>query len=279
MDSKNTLTWYSDSQMVENIMTKTLHSPNDIHTQPQVLPEDVIKKSHKQKIRQRSITIAACVLVGVTILIVGLIIHFQRPGTPQQARQNTPTTISWSLQTDQTSLRSNQNIFDIKYVVIHAHEILFVYASTHPIHNILSAQVTTSPGNKILQELPLHSSIQKLGQLGAYDTGIIHVQNLNKVGQIIQLKITFSGSPATIAILQPVKQDGNGSTSDNGYVALTVQTPILAEVQWNAPLYASLAYFKGPNKSYVFLKTALDGGLQVINKEEFLKASKRSSLP
>jgi hypothetical protein len=121
---------------------------------------------------------------------------------------------------------------------------------------------------------PLHSSIQQLRQLGKYDTGVIHAQKLNKVGQSIQLKITFPGPPATTDTLQPIIQSSDSSSVHDGYTALGVHSEKIPDVQLEGQPNTSLAYIQGPNGASIYLKTAADGNFQVITKEEFLKASK-----
>src|SRR5207248_1176813 len=139
----------------------------------------------------RPVIAIACAALLVIVLI-SLYVGLQWRNGPQYSGTGPGAATYWELAYDQMFLRENQNALGIDYIEVNPKEIVFIYATTHLAQGDVQIQASSSSGNDSQHETVLSSYIQKLGQLGTYDVGVLHVRRLNRVGQVFRLTITFS---------------------------------------------------------------------------------------
>lgn len=272
-----------DAQLVENIMAKILSQQE--HNQ-ELLPFAPIKHVSPPRSRERSYRLRyylalACAAVFITSAIfvcsgiVQYLNSYQARGTSGVSVTGTVSRPRWELASNQMFLREDQDVFGIEYIETNAHEILFVYVTTHHAQGSTQIQATSSLVSNSSNGTVLPSYIQKLGHLGNYDVNILHIRRFDRVGQFIRLKITFPDKDASSGYLQPIKQ--LLIDSPEGSLNVDINQKMIPEVLWSRVVgtftYALLqgSNAQGSNATYIFLRQDLAGNFYTITKEEYLK--------
>lgn len=142
-------------------------------------------------------------------------------------------------------------------------------------------QVTASsaiPANTSMPVIPLATTVQTLGRISEYTIGVIHVQHLNRAGQIIMLAITPALAGAATWRLEPFKQlimEPHSQTARGGIGVMPVGLP---EAQWSGEYQEQLvSYVKVvipgqpvADRTYVFLRSDDPVVVKVITKAQYI---------
>ena len=212
--------------------------------------------------------IAASLLVA---LLIGSLTIFHAFSQGQVSGQ--PALIPWKLQQDQVVAQSDGELFEVKYLSITPKDLRIFYVVRSQNRGKLAVQATSiSPTGT---STSLTTTIQSLGQLGPFDTGVLHVKIFHLTGQIIELRITPVGKNEPTWKLAPLKQilDEQGEGSQYGF---SIQTPQPSGVLWFGPVKEeTVAFFKEsetkPNASYVFVRFDDASLVKVITQAEYLR--------
>ena len=226
-------------------------------------------RSHFTKLIPIAAVLCVVLIAGFLVILVNAF---------HQTSKAVPQATIWSLQPNQTLIRSDKGIFSIKYISITSAELRFFYAFKSSYKDAPQVNATSyliSAPNNIAH---LKVNIESLGQLGDYNVGVIHVDWLNRAVQVIDLSITSQEGSPLIGHITPLKQlqeEPHREALTHG--GITIPQNELPEVQWATPvMMEQVAFFKNtvphqPGPTHIFVKLDDPSKVEIISQAEYLK--------
>ncbi len=217
------------------------------------------------------------------ILCIAVLIGACAPFTTQpQVCPCGPAPEVFAVQLGQSSASGAVGTFELRMVDITPQQFRFYYVfkSSHSSSIRVTASAEASANASPPQ--PLTVTVQVLGQLGAYQVGVIHVTRGQNVAQTISLAITPSnpvgGNGATVWRLSPVKQLIPQPHAHSARTGVGWDPVLSPEAQWSAEVAPQLvSYVKiiipgqpAADRSYVFLRSDDAVVVTVITKAQYL---------
>ncbi|MEO7002410.1 MAG: hypothetical protein ABI068_11355 [Ktedonobacterales bacterium] len=199
--------------------------------------------------------------------------------TSQTSILSVPPPIVWQMQPHQSFASGPVGTFALEFVDFTPQQFRFYYAFKSPHQADLRVSASSSlAGRGAASVMALATTVQPLGQIGDYAIGVIHVEHINRAGQIISLAITPTVANAITWQLAPFKQlivEPHAQTARGG---IGIMAEGLPEVQWSGELEEQLAsYVKVvipgqpvTNRTYVFVRSDDPVVVQVITKVQFI---------
>jgi len=208
----------------------------------------------------------------------------------QQECSCAPPPYPFAAQLDQMAATGTAGAFAFKAIDITPQQFRFYYVfessqqSPHPLS--LSVTASAELPTKSATKDTLATTIQVLGQIGAYTVGVVHVGRGQNVAQTIILKVQPKtaagadvGAPWRLTPMQQLMPEPHANTARGGLATTLNGAPgALPEAQWFGEVMPQLVgYVKViipgqpvANRSYVFLRSDDPIVVTVITKAQYL---------
>ncbi len=231
-----------------------------------------MQRSHDKKQTRkwgRYIGIAA-MLCAVIFIVFTIALHTTQQ--PPRVSGSVPPQTEWAIQDEQMTIKNNDITFAIKNIDFTHQEFQFFYAkrSSQTLHiHVISTVDNTG-------EISLHTYDQPLGKLGMYTLGVLHIQRIDRLNQVLTIEATTQEHPTPWNI-KPLKQlfvDSNPNETGNIYVGQNN----FPDITWYGPvMMQQVAFFKDtsnknarPDAPHIFLRLGTPNVVSTISKTEYL---------
>lgn len=171
--------------------------------------------------------------------------------------------------------------FALKMIDINPYQFRFYYVFKSPqpigLRVATIAELTASPTT-----IPLTTSVQVLGHIGAYTAGVIHVTRARNSAQTITLYITPFATSGSVAFptwsLAPMSQLNGSADAARIWGGLGANPNDMPEAQWSPPVMTQeVSYLRvvisgqpAASRSYVFVRSDDPVRVTVLSKAEYL---------
>jgi hypothetical protein len=231
--------------------------------------------------RVRSIYLSIAAAVFCVLLLGGLIITIRNASTSSGNRQiSVPAPFVWTTQQPML-VQNSTGVFALKEIeVITAKELYFYYAfkSSHQGTIHVAAVSSLNAGQR---PVPLSATVLSLGMIDDYSIGVIRVQYLNRVGQMIALSITSPKEGSVHWQVSPLKQLVAEPHPEGGtYYGFPIDQQIFPAIIWSGPRsglvgpsqHSMVSLFKNAaGTRYIYLQVNYSGKFAVITKEQCIQ--------
>ncbi len=212
----------------------------------------------------------AAVLCAVIFIVFTIVLHTTQQ--PPRVSGSVAPQMEWAIQDDQMTIKNKEISFAIKNIDFTHQEFQFFYAkrSSQTLHiHVISTVHNTG-------EILLNTYDQPLGKLGMYTLGVLHIQRIDRLNQVLTIQATTQEHPTPWNI-KPLKQlfvDSNPNETGSIYVGQNN----FPDITWYGPvMMQQVAFFKdtsnknaGPDAPHVFLRLGTPNVVSTISKAEYL---------
>ncbi len=201
-----------------------------------------------------SIVLITCVLAGLGLM---LITQSNPPTNNSNSAIPGKVVITWLNNDNQSSAENVNGEFKIRGYMAASNSILFFYS-------LQSSKVTqlqfSATSHQVLNSGPGFTTplkikrVQTIGKLGSFDTGIVEIEPVNKIGQVIFLEAAPVGQASSVWQVSPLKQIGEMSKNEEiNYHSVQAR-----------PSAINLKFGSGDNNNYTSLELSLPNNISAM---------------
>jgi hypothetical protein len=270
---------HPSSELADNVLNEIAKNGGETMKQeplPEILQEHPLTNRFLRR-RSRSSWLSLVAILCAVLLTGSLLVTFTYLHQSSIGPTSIPPSLAWERYQGQFLAHNAEGIFSIKYIDITSQEFRFFYAVSSSNHRPPRVSVVSYLASNPGTSTRLVTTVQSLGQLGAFNVGVVHAHVLNRVGQIIALQITPSVESASTPTwrLAPLKQLLNNAFANWGF---PIEQAELPEVFWYGPVMKEqVGFFKstganqpGSRTLHIFLRLDDPVAVKIITQAEYL---------
>lgn len=275
------------SQLVDAVMNEIVKNEEATMKQAHLSPpfqehaSTSLPSTHSMRRRTwpRSIVFLIAALCVAILASTSLVTVYSLRQSPPNSPASVMQPLIWKVQADQVSVQNSEGAFALKFMDFTPKGFRFfytVYALNH--EGISSVRAYSYLSSNPQAKISLAATVQSLGQLGASNIGVIHVQGLSRAHQIIALQILLFGRKTPAWQLAPLQQLITDPHPNDSIASFSIEQIGHPEIVWYGPvMFEEVAFFKqmasshsASDSSYIFVRIDDPYIVKVITKAQYL---------